>query len=104
MSVVFYFVCMVLSILATLALCGRYNLGGTTRLTLLNILLPGMGLLYVLYVLHVVIPREISKATGQPPPPSPLTPYIEGYITPVFRQILGMLKKLFEGDNKPTLK
>lgn len=51
-----------------LGLISRYNLQLPTRLIVLNLILPGFGLLYVIYILQVVVPRQVAKETGEKAP------------------------------------
>lgn len=68
----------VLSIILTMIVASKFNLKRVPYLVLLNVILPFAGLVYALYVVHVIVPRLVKAQTGQEVE-SPLKPYIDHY-------------------------
>lgn len=102
MSILYVF-CIILSIVLTIAVLEKFGLKGHVRLTLLNVFIPFAGLIYALYVVHVVIPRLYKKETGEEIP-SPLEPYLaQGvlYLRDVFHKLRD---KITGGDDDKTIK
>lgn len=86
----------VLSCIATLYLAFRYELSKPILLLVINLLLPFVGLIYTLYVVYVVRPELIAKATGQPLPQPFFVPYLEklrSAILGLWGYLLGLIGK-----------
>ena len=95
----FWIFCIVVSSFLTVLLAARFKLQGTPKMVFLNLLLPFAGVLYVLYVVHVVYPRVMKEKLGHDVP-SPLQPYLEAYgifLKGVWQEIC---KKIKNGDNQ----
>lgn len=95
-----YLFSIVVSIALTLMVLEKFELKGHVRLTLFNIFLPFGGLLYALYVVHVVIPNLVEKQTGFRPA-SPLQPHIDAAfakIKPIVKSAFEKIKVLILGD------
>ncbi len=74
-----WFISIIISIVLTMMIVNKFNLSRLPYLIILNILCPFAGMVYALYVVHVVIPRLTKKETGQEVE-SPLQPHIEHYM------------------------
>lgn len=68
----------VISVVVTVVFASHFNLKRIPSLTVLNILCPFAGLLYAMYVVHVVVPRVVKQEYGHDIE-SPLQPYIDHY-------------------------
>lgn len=75
----------ILTCIATVYLVFRFELAKPVHLILLNAFLPGMGLAYTLYIVYVVRPAAIAKASGQPLPQPFFVPYFEIFRTALLR-------------------
>lgn len=102
MSILYVF-CIILSIVLTILVLEKFGLKGHVRLTLFNIFIPFGGLLYALYVVHVVIPRVYKKETGEEIP-SPLEPYIAQGLLYARNTFFKLRNKITGGDDDKTIK
>ena len=68
----------VVSVALTVVFASKFNLKRVPSLTVLNIICPFAGLIYAMYIVHVVVPAVIKKEYGEDVP-SPLQPYIDHY-------------------------